>query len=74
MKPVARELTDDIMNSEGVQEVRWDKDGIKAADDYKLLWKGNGNYRLEINFYIRKRIRSAVKRKWNGFRERPEIS
>jgi hypothetical protein len=47
----------------GVREVRWDGGGTGPADEYTFLYaKGNENRKLGIDFFILKRIISAVKR------------
>jgi len=47
----------------GVQEVRWDKGGTTRAGDYDIFYgKGNENHQLGINFFVHRRIESAVKR------------
>jgi hypothetical protein len=46
----------------GVQEIKWDKDGISPVDDTFFYGKGNDNYHMGADFFIHRRIRSAVKR------------
>jgi hypothetical protein len=46
-----------------VQEVRCVDGDIQSTDNYTLLYRnGNVNHRLGTGFFIRKGIRSAVKR------------
>jgi hypothetical protein len=47
----------------GVQEVRWEKGGTERAKDYTFLY-GNGteDHRLGTDFFLHKRIISAVRR------------
>jgi hypothetical protein len=41
MKTAARELGEYKLDTVGVQEVRWEKEGIERAEDYTFfLWKG----------------------------------
>jgi hypothetical protein len=41
LKTVARELGNYKLDSVGVQEVIWEKEGIERAEDYTFfLWKG----------------------------------
>jgi hypothetical protein len=46
-----------------VQEVRWEKDGTKRAEDYTFFCgQGNGDRQLGTGFYVHTRIVSAVRR------------
>ena len=47
----------------GVQEVRWDKGGTVRAGDYDFFTeKKNENHQLGTDFFVHRRIVSAVKR------------
>jgi hypothetical protein len=47
----------------GVQEDRWDRGGTESARKYKFFYgKGNENHELGSDFFVLKRIISAVKR------------
>jgi hypothetical protein len=46
-----------------VQEVRWEGGGTEPAGEYKFFYgEGNENHELDTDFFVHKRIISAVKR------------
>jgi hypothetical protein len=46
----------------GVQEVRWDRGGTKAAGEHTFFYrKGNENHALGTGFFVHKTIISVVK-------------
>ena len=64
---VAQELAKYRLDLVGVQDVRLDGNGISPKGDitwYHMLYygKGNNNYQLGTEFFIQKRIKSAVKK------------
>jgi hypothetical protein len=60
---VSKELSKYKIHLVGIQEVRWDKGGIKPAGKYTFFYgKGNKNHEFCIGFLVHKRITSAAKR------------
>jgi hypothetical protein len=60
---VAEEISKYELDILGVQEVRWTRGGTEPAGEYTFLY-GNGNetHELGTDFFVHKRIISAVKR------------
>jgi hypothetical protein len=60
---VSKELSKFKLDSEGVQEVRWDSGGTESASEHIFFYgKGKENNELGTCFFKHKRILSAVKR------------
>jgi hypothetical protein len=58
----ARELARYKLDLVGVQEVRWDKEGIARAEDYTFFYeKGNEN-QLGTGFFVHQRSVPAIKK------------
>jgi exonuclease III len=63
LKTVVREMGKYKLDLVGVQEVRWEKDGIERAEEYTFFYgQGNGDHQLGTGFLVHKRIVSAVRR------------
>jgi exonuclease III len=59
---VARELSRCKLALVGVQEVRWDKEGMVRAGDYNFFnRRGNDNHQSGTGFFVHHRIVSAVR-------------
>jgi hypothetical protein len=59
---MAKEITNFKLDLVGIQEVRLDRRGIEPAGEYTFFY-GNGNENHElVQFFVHKRIISAVKR------------
>jgi len=52
----ARELARYKLDLVGVQEVRWDKEGMVRAGDYNFLYGRGNNHQLETGFFVHHRI------------------
>jgi hypothetical protein len=47
----------------GVQEVRWERDGIERAEDYTFFYgEWNGDHQIGTGFFVFKTIVSTVRR------------
>jgi hypothetical protein len=63
LRTVAEEISKYKLDLVGAQEVRWDKGGTEPAGKYTFFYeKGIDNHELDTNFFVHKRIISAVKR------------
>jgi hypothetical protein len=63
MKNVAGDLGKCKVDLVGVQEVRWEKGRTERAEGYTFLYgQGNGDHQLGTDFFVHKRIVSAVTR------------
>jgi exonuclease III len=63
LRAVAEEISKYKLDLVGVQEVRWDGGGTEPAVEYTFIYgKGNENLELGTDFFVHKRIMSAVKR------------
>jgi hypothetical protein len=59
---VSRELLKYKLDLVGVQKVRWEGSGTEPVGEYTFLYgKGNENHELGTEFFVHKRIISAVK-------------
>jgi hypothetical protein len=60
---VLKEISKYKLDLVGVQEIRWDRGGTEAAGEYTFLYnKGNEDHEFGTDFFVHKRIISAVKR------------
>lgn len=60
---VVEEILKCKLDLAGVWEVRWDGGGIAPAGEYTFFYgKENENHELGTDFFVHKRIISAVKR------------
>jgi hypothetical protein len=60
---VGEEISKYKLDLVGVEEVRWDGDGTERADVYTFFYgKGNENPALGTDYFVHKRIISAVKK------------
>jgi hypothetical protein len=60
---VSKELAGYKLDLVGVQEVRWEGSGTEPAGEYSFFYrKGNENHELGKDYFVHKRIISAVKR------------
>jgi exonuclease III len=63
LKAAARELGKYKLDLVSVQEVRWQKEGTKRAEDYTFFYgKGDEDHPLGTGFFVHKRIIPAVRR------------
>jgi hypothetical protein len=60
---VFKEISKYKLDLVGVQEVRWDRGGTEPVGNYIFFYeKENENHELGTEFFVHKRIISAVKR------------
>jgi hypothetical protein len=60
---VSRQLARYMLDVVGVLEVRWEGGGTEPVREYTFFYrKGNGNHELGTEFFVHKRIITAVER------------
>jgi exonuclease III len=63
LRAVAEEISKYELELVGIQEVRWGRGGTESADEYACFYgQGNENHELRTDYFVYKRIISAVKR------------